>query len=145
MATPAELALIANPVTKASDRAGCYGDGSANTTHMGKFTIEAGSNVNALPSACYGRYVTLYGTVEFEYFFTKASGATIAASGAATDAGLRAATQGELIPATTRVDVVVPWAATGETVYLARIRTGGSDGALHVVLADGTKGVTDGG
>jgi hypothetical protein len=145
MATASELALIANPTMKADDRSGAFGDGTANTTHLGKFTIEAGSNVHVLPSVCYGRFVRMYGTVEFEYFFTNASGATIAASGAATDAGLRAATQGELVPATTYHEVCVPWAKTGESIYLARIRTGGSDGALHVVLADGTRGVTDGG
>lgn len=131
--------LVASPVMQSADRAGCYGDGTANTTHMGKFTITAGSKVNALPSDCYGRYVRLYGTVDFEYFFTTASGATIAASGAASDAGTRAATQGEPVPATTVHEVKVPWAGTGATVYLARI---GTDGDLHVTLADGTIGVT---
>lgn len=134
------LNLIANPVTQGADRASCVlASGATNTTHMGKYTITAGSKVNSLPSECYGRYVRLYGSVAFEYFFTTNGSATIAASGASTDAGTRAATQGEPVPATTYHEVKVPWPGTVGTVYLARI---GSVGDLHVVLADGTIGVT---
>lgn len=139
-------ALVANPMVKSDDRSGAYGDGTANTTVLGNFTIAATSKVNVLPSECYGRFVRLYGTAAFDYFFTKASGATIATAPAATDAGARAVTQGEPVPASTVHEVVVPWAGTGEAIYLARIATdGATTGSLRVTLGDGTVGVTDGG
>lgn len=139
--SPGALAeLLAHPLLKDADRSGCYGDGTADTKHMGKFTVTSASQVHVLPSECYGRTVRMYCTQAFEYFFTFASGATIALSGAATAAGLRAATQGELVPATTLHEVVVPRPPAGGSVYLARIRES-ADGVLHVVLADGTVGV----
>lgn len=146
MATATQLQLIANPITKAADRAGCYGNGTANTTVLGNFTIAATSKVNILPTECYGRFVRMIGTEAFDYYFTFTSGATIATGPAATDAGARAATQGESVAADTICEVCVPWPPSGGSVYLARIATdGATTGDLQVTLADGTTGVADGG
>jgi hypothetical protein len=138
--------LVANPMTKAADRAGAYSNGVANSTVLGNFTIAATSKVNVLPTECHGRFVRMYGTAAFDYYFTQNGSAVIAVAPAATDAGARDETQGEPVSASTYHEVVVPWPTSGASVYLARIATdGATTGSLRVTLADGTIGVTDGG
>jgi hypothetical protein len=135
-------ALIANPSIASDDRAACFGDGTANTNAV-NFTLTNTSKVNAIPSEFHGRFVRLLNSGStMYYFFTFASGATIATPPAATDAGARAATQGEgPYPDLSVVEVRVPHPPSGGAVYFARIG-GTATQSVQMVLADGTVGLT---
>jgi hypothetical protein len=143
MASGAVTALIANPSLAADDRASCFGDGTNNTNVLGNFTLTNTSKVDALPTEAHGRYVRLLnnGSTMY-YYFTFLSSATIATPPAATDAGARAATQGEgPYPDGSVVEVRVPHPPSGGRVYFARIG-GTASQSVQVVLADGTVGLT---
>lgn len=142
MTSASVTTLISDPRMAAADRAGNFGDGTNNTNSI-NFTLTNTSKVNALPEEFEGRYVRIRpnGSTMY-YFFTTASGATIATPPAATDAGARAATQGEGPFADGEIiEVRVPHGATGETIHFARIG-GTASQSVQITLADGTRGLT---
>lgn len=136
-------ALIANPSLASDDRAANYGDGTANTNVLGNFTLGTTGLVNVIPVEAHGRWVRLLptGSTLF-YFFTFNASASVPVATAATDAGARAATQGEgPFPAEQVVEVRVPHPPSGGRVYFAR--RGGTNGqSVMMTLADGTVGLT---
>jgi len=134
--------LIAEPTIAADDRAACYGDGSANTNVLGNFTLTTSGETNVIPTEAHGRYVRILPNgSSIRYFFSFNSGATIAASPAATQAGARAATQGEGPYADGSViEVRVPYPPSGGRVYFCRLG-GTASQSVQIVLADGTTGL----
>ncbi len=143
MASGSVTALIANPTLAADDRAGCFGDGTSSTNVLGNFSLTTSSKVNAIPVEAHGRYVRLLPLGSgLYYYFTFLESATIALPPAATDAGARAATQGEGPYADgSVVEVRVPHPPSGGRVYFARIGDTASQ-SVQMVLADGTVGLT---
>ena len=136
-------ALIAEPETAAADAAACYGDGEANTSVLGNFTLGTTGLVNVIPTEAHGRWVRLLptGSTLF-YFFTFNASATVPVATAATDAGARAATQGEgPFPAEQIVEARVPHPPSGGRVYFAR-RGGTAGQSVMMTLADGTVWLT---
>lgn len=142
MTSGAITTLIGNPLLAEADRASCYGDGVANTTVLGNFTLGTAGRVDVLPAESHGRWVRLLptGSTLF-YFFTFNSSASAPTATAATNGGARAVTQGEgPFLADQVVEVRVPHPPSGGRVYFAR--RGGTDAqSVMVTLADGTEGV----
>ena len=141
-ASGAIAALIANPHLASDDRAANFGDGVANTNVLGNFTLGTTGKLNVIPVEAHGRWVRLLPTGStMHYFFTFLSSATVPSLTAATDAGARAATQGEgPYPAEQVVEVRVPHPPSGGRVYFGRI--GGTDAkSVMMTLADGTVGL----
>ena len=141
-ATGGIATLIGSPQAAAADRAACFGDGAANTNVV-NFTLTNSSKVNAIPAEFHGRWVRLLNSGStMYYYFTLLSSATIATPPAATDAGARAATQGEgPYPDLSVVECRVPHPPSGGVVYFARIG-GTATQSVQMILADGTVGLT---
>ena len=143
MTSAAVQTLISNPTLAADDCAACYGDGSANTNVLGNFTLGTTGRVDVLPTEAHGRWVRILptGSTLF-FFFTFNSSASVPVATAATNAGARAATQGEgPFPAEQVISVRVPMPPAGGRVYFAR--RGGTDAqSVMITLADGTVGLT---
>jgi hypothetical protein len=135
--------LIGEPLSAAADAAACYGNGVASTNVLGNFTLGTTGVLSVIPVEAHGRWVRLLptGSTMF-YFFTFNASATVPSATAATDAGARAATQGEgPFPAEQVVEVRVPHPPSGGSVYFAR--RGGTNGqSVMMTLADGTVGLT---
>jgi hypothetical protein len=135
--------LIGEPLSAAADAAACYGDGVASTNVLGNFTLDTTGKLNVIPTEAHGRWVRLLptGSTLF-YFFTFNASATVPSATAATDAGARAATQGEgPFPAEQVVEVRVPHPPSGGRVYFARLG-GTASKSVMMTLADGTVGLT---
>ena len=98
------------------------GDGVVNTNSL-RFTVTNASKSNALPRDWYGKYIYIYNesAVEVEFMFSSNAAATIAAAGAATDAGTAAPTQGGRCRASGERHVRVPYVNDGQTLYFLRI------------------------
>ena len=142
MTSAAVQTMIGNPQLANDDRASCYGDGSANTSVLGNFTLDTTGRLDVIPAEAHGRWVRLLptGSTMF-YFFTFNSGASVPVATAATNAGARAATQGEgPFPAEQVVEVRVPMPPAGGRVYFAR-RGGTAGQSVMMTLADGTVGL----
>lgn len=143
MASGSITTLIGEPLMADADRAGCYGDGVADTNVLGNFTLDTTGKLDALPVEAHGRWLRMLptGSTLF-YFFTFNASATVPAATAASDAGARAATQGEgPFPAEQVVEVRCPHPPSGGRVYFAR-RGGTAGQSVMVTLADGTVGLT---
>lgn len=135
--------LIGEPLTAAADSAACYGDGVANTNVLGNFTLDTTGKLNVIPVEAHGRWVRMIPVDStMFYFFTFNASATVPSATAATDAGARAATQGEgPFPANEVVEVRVPHPPSGGRVYFARLG-GTASKSVMMTLADGTVGLT---
>ena len=135
--------FAANPQEASADRAGCFGLGDGSTaTQQRNFTLGTTSAANAVPATWQGRWVriTPHGSTLY-YYFALAAG-TCAAPPAATDAGSSAATAGEgPIADGVTVEVRIPIAASGASVYFCRLG-GTNTQSVQMVLADGTYGTT---
>lgn len=125
-------------MSKSDDVKAAFGNG-ADATDVLAFTCDSTSKAHAIPAGWHGEFVRLrsVGAASF-YFFSKLSSASCDETAAAAADGGASAVRGEYIPDGELLQVTVPYAQDGETVYLVRASTGTA--VIYLTKASGTPG-----
>jgi hypothetical protein len=107
-------------ISKAEDILAPFGDGVANTTVL-RYTLEVASRADPIPAGWYGQFVRLRPLGGDLYFLFSKNPAQAVTNAAAANDGGPSATRGELVPSGERLEVQIPYANEGETIYFVRL------------------------
>src|SRR3954466_14036868 len=125
-------------LNKAEDVLAPFGDGVANTTVL-RYTLEVASRADPILVGWYGQFVRLRALGGDAFFFFSKNPAAVAANPAAANDGGPGVTRGEYVPAGERVEVTVPYADSGDIVYLVRLGSAAGT-SLYLAKASGQPG-----
>jgi hypothetical protein len=107
-------------ISKAEDVLAPFGDGVVNTTVL-RYTLETASRADPIPPGWYGQFVRLRPVGGDLYFLFSKNSAAVATNAAAANDGGPSVSRAELVPSGERLEVQIPYANEGETIYFVRL------------------------
>lgn len=107
-------------ISKAEDVLAPFGDGVIASTVL-RYTLETASRADPIPPGWYGQFVRIRPLGGDLFFLFSKNSLAIATNGAAANDGGPSVSRAELVPAGERLEVQIPYANEGETLYFVRI------------------------